>query len=109
MRKERLPEHCSGGWAGSNLRKEARSSWMKSGICRRRPRLPSCGFCKSANLSGWADIASGTFRSDLFYRLNVFPIEVPPLRERREDIPLLVEYFIDRYASKAGKNIKRIS
>jgi PAS domain S-box-containing protein len=56
-----------------------------------------------------AAIASSTFRSDLFYRLNVFPIEVPPLRERREDIPVLVEYFIDRYASKAGKNIRAIN
>src|SRR5713226_7308850 len=52
-----------------------------------------------------AAIAAGTFRSDLFYRLNVFPIEVPPLRERQEDIPVLVEYFIDRYARKAGKSI----
>jgi transcriptional regulator with PAS, ATPase and Fis domain len=50
-------------------------------------------------------IVAGTFRSDLFYRLNVFPIEMPPLRERIEDIPLLVEYFIDRYTSKAGKKI----
>ncbi len=56
-----------------------------------------------------AAIAAGTFRSDLFYRLNVFPIEVPPLRERKEDIPLLVEYFIDRYARKAGKSIKRVN
>jgi len=45
----------------------------------------------------------------LFYRLNVFPIEIPSLRERRTDIPLLVEYFIDRYARKAGKDIKRVN
>ena len=48
-------------------------------------------------------IAAGTFRSDLFYRLNVFPIEVPPLRARKEDIAMLVEYFIDRFARQAGK------
>jgi transcriptional regulator with GAF, ATPase, and Fis domain len=56
-----------------------------------------------------AAIATGTFRSDLFYRLNVFPIEMPPLRERKEDIPVLVEYFIDRYARKAGKNIRGVN
>jgi len=54
-------------------------------------------------------IEAGSFRSDLFYRLNVFPIEVPPLRERKEDIPILVEYFIHRYASKLGKKIRSAS
>jgi formate hydrogenlyase transcriptional activator len=56
-----------------------------------------------------AAIEAGSFRRDLFYRLNVFPIAVPPLRERADDIPLLVEYFIDRYARKAGKTIRRVN
>src|SRR4029077_8098444 len=55
-----------------------------------------------------ADISGGSFRRDLFYRLNVFPIEIPPLRKRRQDIRLLVEYFVDRYARKAGKNITSV-
>jgi formate hydrogenlyase transcriptional activator len=54
-------------------------------------------------------VTDAAFRQDLFYRLNVFPIEMPPLRERREDIPLLVEYFIGRYGRKAGKRFKRVS
>jgi formate hydrogenlyase transcriptional activator len=55
-----------------------------------------------------AAIASGAFRADLFYRLNVFPIDVPPLRQRKEDIPILVEYFVKRYADKARKRFGKI-
>ena len=53
-------------------------------------------------------VSTSAFRSDLYYRLNVFPIEIPTLAERKEDIPMLVEYFIDRYARKAGKKIRTI-
>ena len=55
-----------------------------------------------------AAIEAGTFRADLYYRINVFPLEVPALRDRKEDIRLLVEYFIDRYAHKTGKRIRNI-
>jgi transcriptional regulator with GAF, ATPase, and Fis domain len=54
-------------------------------------------------------IASGSFRSDLYYRLNVFPIDMPSLRMRREDIPILTEYFIHRYSAKLGKRVSTIS
>jgi len=53
-------------------------------------------------------VAEGKFREDLLYRLNVVPIDVPPLRERVADIPLLIEYFIDRFGKKAGKKFRTI-
>jgi transcriptional regulator with GAF, ATPase, and Fis domain len=55
-----------------------------------------------------AAVGNGTFRQDLFYRLNVIPIELPPLRERKDDLRTLVEYFVQRYADRAGKNIRSI-
>src|SRR5213594_342637 len=55
-----------------------------------------------------AAVARGAFRADLFYRLNVFPIAVPPLRERVDDVPVLVEYLVERFAKRAGKKITRI-
>jgi len=55
-----------------------------------------------------AGVDSGTFRQDLFYRLNVFPIEAPPLRERKDDVLTLVEYFLHRYATRAGKKFQSI-
>jgi formate hydrogenlyase transcriptional activator len=54
-------------------------------------------------------IDQGTFRADLFYRLNVFPIKLPALRDRPGDIPLLVQYLVERYAQKAGKRFRRVS
>jgi formate hydrogenlyase transcriptional activator len=56
-----------------------------------------------------AAVTDGTFRQDLFYRLNVFPLHMPALRERREDIPILVEYFIGRHARRAGKTFRRLA
>jgi formate hydrogenlyase transcriptional activator len=63
----------------------------------------------ATNLDLEKEVANGRFRSDLFYRLNIFPIRLPPLRERKEDIPLLANHFISRFAKKSGRTIETLS
>jgi transcriptional regulator with GAF, ATPase, and Fis domain len=74
-----------------------------------RPIRTNVRVIAATNRDLLAAIADNTFRSDLYYRLNVFPLEVPALRERAEDIPLLVEYFTHRYALRTGKEVNTIS
>jgi len=74
-----------------------------------RPIQTNVRVIAATNRNLQAAIAAGSFRSDLFYRLNVFPIDMPPLRERQEDIPVLVEYFVDHCARKVRKNIQGIT
>jgi formate hydrogenlyase transcriptional activator len=77
-------------------------------IGRSRPMVVDVRILAATNRDLAAAVSDGRFRQDLFYRLNVFPIAMPSLRERAEDIPLLVEYFLRRYARKTGKRIAEI-
>jgi len=129
MRREPSPEPRSVGLAASKwLTAERYSSTKWANSCPTpKPSLLEC--YRNGNSSEWggerpirvdvrviaatnldldAAVANGAFRQDLLYRLNVFPIEMPPLRERKDDILILVRYFVQRYANRAGRNIRSI-
>jgi formate hydrogenlyase transcriptional activator len=74
-----------------------------------RPIRADVRLIAATNIDLQTAVASQKFRPDLFYRLNVFPIDVPALRERQSDIPLLVEYLVHRYAMRGGKHVRQIS
>jgi formate hydrogenlyase transcriptional activator len=113
---------------GSSWPTEEQSSSMKSEISPLRSKLSSSGFSRkgllrvgnaqpmksdfrvvaATNKNLAAEVEKGHFRQDLFYRLDVFPIQVPPLRERKEDTPELVRYFVEKFCRKLGKRVTRI-
>ena len=127
MRRAPSPARTTRGSASSSSRIAARSFSTRSPRCGRRRRSSSCACCRSGvrRLGGRQEqtvdvrvIAAtnqirrggspGKLREDLFYRLNVFAIELPPLRERREDVPLLIQTFLTEFNSRNGKSVRAI-
>jgi DNA-binding NtrC family response regulator len=125
MRKVRLPAHYNSGSDDLKQLMVERFFWTRSANSHRKYRSPSYGLFKKGNSSAWAAagpftpmfvssrrriaiFSEGRFRSDLYYRLNVFPIHSPSLRQRSDDIPILVDYFISRFAIRMGKRIREV-
>ena len=75
----------------------------------RRPVKVNIRLISATNRNMIEMVKAGQFREDLYYRLNVFPIMVPPLRDRKEDIPALVEHFITRFAAEEGRKVRGIT
>ena len=87
---------------------ECCKSGNSNGSEERNPYKVDVRVVAATNRDLEAAIANGTFRRDLFYRLNVFPIQMPPLRERKDDILTLLEYFVQRFGRKLGKTFSKI-
>jgi PAS domain S-box-containing protein len=99
--------HERGAFTGAQQRRLGRFELAEGGtIFLDEPVSANVRIIAATNRNLEDAIVAGSFRLDLFYRLNVFPIEMPSLRERKDDIPMLLDYFIQRYAEKAGKRIR---